>query len=46
MSTDENKFLAQFQKLGKRNKPLYKKAAAFVNGLTQVLQVTNFSSNC
>ena len=31
--------LSKFQKLGKRNKPLYKKANAFVSGLNQVLKV-------
>lgn len=35
--------LSKFQKLGKRNKPLYKKANAFMSGLNQVLKVNTDS---
>lgn len=34
------KLLAKFQKLGKRNKPLYQKSFQFINVLSSVLQVS------
>ena len=37
----EAKILAKFQKLSKRNKPLYKKAYEVINAITQVLQVSH-----